>query len=144
MLETSASPAAVAAVAGTTPQSAQVNAPYGVALAAMVTDASAQPVAGTSVTFTAPAGGASGRFGASATATAVSGADGVATAPQLTANSAVGSFTVSASVSGVAAPANFSLTNTAATGPTSVTIFPWADGYIQADLPGTNSVQPRL
>jgi len=71
-------------------------------------------------------------------ATAVSGADGVATAPQLTANATAGSFTATASVAGVSAPANFSLTNQAATGATTATITASADGYVQSDLPSTN------
>ena len=143
VLETSApasQPAAVSAVSGSTPQSASVNTAYGTNLAAKVVDASAQPVAGATVTFTAPASGASGSFGSSgASATAVSGADGVATAPQFTANGTVGSFTVTASVAGVATPANFSLTNQAATGgPTTVTLTPSADSYVQSDVPSTN------
>ncbi|MDX6538867.1 MAG: hypothetical protein QOI71_477 [Gaiellales bacterium] len=141
VLETAAAavPAAVAVVAGSSPQSAQVNAAYGVALAAKVTDASAQPVAGVTVTFTAPASGASGVFaGGGATVTAVTGANGVATAPQFTANATAGAFAVSASVSGVSPAASFSLTNTAASGPTSATILASADGYVQSDLPSTN------
>ena len=104
VIETAAAavPAAVAVVAGSTPQSAQVNAAYGVALAAKVTDAAAQPVAGVSVTFTAPASGAGGVFvGGVRTVTATTAATGVATAPQFTANATAGAFAVSASVSGV-------------------------------------------
>jgi hypothetical protein len=142
VLETSApasQPAAVSAVSGSTPQSAVVGTAYGTNLAAKVVDASAQPVAGATVTFTAPGSGASGSFGSSgASVTAISGADGIATAPQLTANGTVGSFTATASVAGVATPANFSLTNQAATGPTTVTITASADSYVQSDLPSTN------
>ena len=36
------------------------------------------------------------------------------------------------------APASFNLTNAAATGPTTVTLLPAADGYVQADVPSTN------
>jgi hypothetical protein len=91
------------------------------------------------VTFTAPASGASGSFGASgATATATSGADGVATAPQFTANLTTGSFTVNATVAGVSAPAAFNLTNQTPTGPTTVTLTPSADSYVESDLPSTN------
>ena len=75
---------------------------------------------------------------AGTTATAVSGTNGVATAPQFTANNTAGSFSVSASVTGVSAPATFNLTNTAATGPTAVTLLPAADSYVQADVPSTN------
>ncbi len=141
VLETSApasQPAAVAATAGGG-QTATVGTAFTTRLAARVTDASAQPVAGATVTFTAPANGASGTFGATgATATAVSGSDGVATAPQLTANTTAGTYSVSATVAGVATPASFALTNAAATGPTTVTITPAADGYVQSDLPSTN------
>jgi hypothetical protein len=141
VLETSApasQPAAVAATAGGG-QTATVGTAFTTRLAARVTDASAQPVAGATVTFAAPANGASGTFGATgATATAVSGSDGVATAPQLTANTTAGTYSVSASVAGVATPATFSLTNAAATGPTTVTVTPVADGYVQSDLPSTN------
>ena len=50
----------------------------------------------------------------------------------------MGSFTATASVAGVATPANFSLTNQAASGPTTVTINASADSYVQSDLPSTN------
>jgi hypothetical protein len=62
----------------------------------------------------------------------------VATAPQFTADNNAGSFTVSASVAGVSTPASFNLTNTAATGPATVTLTPVADAYVQSDLPSTN------
>ena len=131
-------PAAIAASAGGG-QTATVGTAFATNLAAKVTDASAQPVAGATVTFTAPGSGASGSFGAAgATVTAVTGSNGVATAPQLTANNTAGSFSVSASVAGVSAPATFALTNAAATGPTTVTLIPAADGYVQSDLPSTN------
>ena len=142
VLETSApasQPAAVSAVTASTPQTAAVNTAYATNLAAKVVDASAQPVAGVTVSFAAPATGASGSFGSSgASATAISGADGVATAPQFTANGTAGPFTVTASVAGVSTPASFSLTNQAASGPTTVTISPSADSYVESDLPSTN------
>jgi hypothetical protein len=142
VLETTApagQPSAVSAVSGSTPQTASVNAVYGANLAVKVVDAAALPVAGATVTFTAPASGASGSFAASApSATAVSGADGVATAPAFTANGTVGSFSVTAGVAGVSSPAAFSLTNQVATGPTTVTIAPAADSYVESDLPSTN------
>jgi hypothetical protein len=126
-------------VTASTPQTAAVNTAYATNLAAKVVDASAQPVAGVTVSFAAPSTGASGSFGSSgASATAISGADGVATAPQFTANATAGPFTVAASVTGVSTPASFSLTNQAASGPTTVTITPVADGYVQSDLPSTN------
>ena len=142
VLETSApasQPAAVSAVNASTPQTAAVNTAYATNLAAKVVDASAQPVAGVTVSFAAPSTGASGSFGSSgASATAISGADGVATAPQFTANATAGPFTVAASVTGVSTPASFSLTNQAASGPTTVTILPSADSYVESDLPSTN------
>jgi hypothetical protein len=142
VLETSApatQPAAVSAVNASTPQTAAVNTAYATNLAAKVVDASAQPVAGVTVTFAAPASGASGSFGSSgASATAVSGPDGVATAPQFTANGAAGPFTVTANVADVATPASYSLTNQAVSGTTTVTILPSADSYVESDLPSTN------
>ena len=45
---------------------------------------------------------------------------------------------MTASVAGVSTPASFSLTNQAATGPTTVTISPSADSYVESDLPSTN------
>ena len=142
VLETSAPvnpPAAVAAVSGSTPQSAAANAAFAANLGATVTDAGGQPVSGVTVTFTAPASGASGSFGAGgATASVVSGTNGVATAPVFTANATTGSYAVTAAVSGVATPASFSLTNTAVTGPSVLTLNPVADSYVESDLPSTN------
>jgi hypothetical protein len=142
VIETSAPlnpPAAVTAVSGSTPQSAAANAAFAANLAATVTDAGGQPVSGATVTFTAPASGASGSFGASAaTASVVSGANGVATAPVFTANATTGSYAVTAGVSGVATPASFSMTNTAVTGPSVMTLNPVADSYVESDLPSTN------
>jgi hypothetical protein len=46
----------------------------------------------------------------------VTDVNGLATAPALTANGQAGSYVVTASAAGVSAPANFNLTNTAATG----------------------------
>ena len=99
---------------GGTPQSAVINSAYATALQATVKDASSNPLSGVTVTFTAPGSGASGTFVGSATATAVTNASGIATAPAFTANAVAGGFTVTATVAGVATPANFSLTNTAA------------------------------
>jgi hypothetical protein len=141
VLETTAPnpPAAVTAVSGSTPQSAAVNVAFGVNLTATVTDTGGQPVSGATVTFTAPTSGASGSFGPSGTtASAVSGTNGVATAPVLTANATAGSYTVTAAVSGVSTPASFSLTNTAVTGPSAVTLNPVADSYVESDVPSTN------
>ena len=139
VIETSAPPGppgAIAAVSGTTPQSAAINTAFATDLAAKVTDANGQAVSGASVTFTAPASGAGGTFAGGGTTTSVtSGVDGVATAPQLTANGTAGSYTVTAAVAGVT-PATFSLTNT--TGPSSLPVKVGEDSYVQADQAGTN------
>ncbi|OLB75036.1 MAG: hypothetical protein AUI14_22180 [Actinobacteria bacterium 13_2_20CM_2_71_6] len=88
---------------------------------------------------TAPGSGASGTFsGGSVSATATSGINGVATAPTFAANATTGSYAVSATVVGVGGAATFSLTNTAATGPTTVTVPVGEDSYVQADLATTN------
>jgi hypothetical protein len=105
-------PASVTPTAGT-PQSATVSTAFATALQATVKDAGGNLLSGVSVTFVAPASGASATFGGSATVT--TNASGVATAPALTANSQAGTYSVTASAAGVTTPANFSLTNTAAT-----------------------------
>jgi len=109
-----AAPAAVTVSAGDN-QSAAVGATYATPLAALVSDAYANPVSGTSVTFSSPAGGASGTWpvGVHSTSAATS-ATGIATAPAFTANTTSGSFVDTARVTGVATPALFHLTNTAA------------------------------
>ena len=107
------SPASILATAGT-PQSSRVDTAFGTALQATVKDSNNNPVSGATVTFTAPGSGASGTFGGSATATVTTNSSGIATSPTLTATATAGSYTVTASVSGVATPANFSLTNNAA------------------------------
>jgi hypothetical protein len=99
-------------------QATTVNTNFGSALQARVSDASANPVNGVTVTFTAPSSGASGRFSGAATATASTNASGIAVAPTLTANGTVGSYTVVATVSGVSASASFSLTNNTQPPPT--------------------------
>ncbi len=112
-----APPAAISATAGT-PQSATVSTAFATALQAKVVDASTNPVANATVTFTAPTSGASGTFAGTGTntATATTNASGVATAPTFTANATAGGpYTVTATVTGVATAANFSLTNLAAT-----------------------------
>jgi Divergent InlB B-repeat domain len=106
-----ASPASVAVVAGS-PQSAEVNTPFGMAMQAIVEDASNNPLSGVMVTFTAPDTGASGTFpGGQLVATVSTNASGIATAPTFAANGTLGGFTVAASVLGIATPANFALTN---------------------------------
>ena len=107
-------PASIAATGGT-PQSATVNTAFAARLAVTVTDVTGAPVPGVVVTFTAPVTGPGGTF-AGGVNTATTGANGVATSAVITANATVGAFTVSATVPGVDSSANFSLTNTAATG----------------------------
>ncbi len=113
---TTPTPSAITPVSGTSPQSAQVGAAFGTALAATVTDSSGSPVSGASVTFTAPSSGASGTFktSGSATETDTTNSSGVATSSTFTANMTAGAYTVTAAVSGVSTTANFNLTNTAA------------------------------
>ena len=99
---------------GGTPQSTTVNTTFPTALQATVTE-TGSPVAGIPVTFTPPASGPSGTFAGGNPATATTNGSGVATAPTFTANGTAGSYDVAATVTGIAAPANFSLTNIAAT-----------------------------
>ncbi len=107
-----------------TPQSATVGTAFGSALQARVTDGSANPLAGISVTFTAPASGASATFNGSNSVIAVTNASGVATSLVPVANSTAGSYNVTAAVSGLS-PANFSLTNNpSGPPPASISIFP--------------------
>jgi adhesin/invasin len=105
-LTNTAGPPATLTPSGT-PQSTTVNTAFATPLSVTVKDASNNPVAGASVTFSLPASGASGTFGGTATATA--NASGVATAPTLTANTAAGSYTVTATAG--SATASFALTN---------------------------------
>jgi hypothetical protein len=104
----------IAATSGT-PQSAQLNTPFGAPLVATVTMGGA-PVSGAFVTFTAPTTGASGVFASTDTnsETDITNASGVATTSSaFTANGTIGTYTVTASVAGVIASTTFSLTNTA-------------------------------
>ncbi|HZU28084.1 MAG TPA: hypothetical protein VFA04_21315 [Bryobacteraceae bacterium] len=113
-------PAAIIAVAPTSPISAQINSNFSPALQVKVTDASNNPVSGATVTFSGPVSGASATF----TTPALTDSNGL-TSVTATANGIVGGpYTVSASVSGVATPANFSLSNTAPPPPTVVSVSP--------------------
>jgi hypothetical protein len=94
-------------------QSALISTAFTNPLVATVVDSDSNPVSGATVTFAAPAAGASGTFAGGAN-TATTNASGVATSAVFTANATAGGpYTVTATV-GVLAPANFSLTNTAA------------------------------
>jgi len=111
-LENKAGPAAkIEAVAGT-PQNTVIKTAFPARLAAKVSDAGNNPVAGVTVIFTLPSSGPSGTFANSAN-TAVTDASGVATAAVLTANAVAGPFSVTASVSGLGQNASFALTNKA-------------------------------
>jgi len=105
-------PAVITATSGT-PQSTAINTAFAVPLTAEVTDSHGNPVSGVVVTFTPPSSGASAIFGGGVN-TAVTNGNGVATSPVVSANGMIGGpYTVTATVTGVAAPANFSLQNTA-------------------------------
>lgn len=107
-----AQPQMVAAVSGNS-QIASVGTSFGAALQAKVTDASANPLAGISVTFTSPSSGAGALFNGSSSVTVQTNSSGIAVSPLPVANGTAGAYTVTASVTGLA-PASYSLTNTAA------------------------------
>jgi hypothetical protein len=119
----------IAATSGSS-QSATTGTAFANPLVATVTNGGS-PVSGASVTFTAPASGASGTFTGGATDTETTDANGKATSTAFTANSTAGTYSVTATVSGASAPASFSLTNTAPTGPV------LADGTYVFQLSGT-------
>jgi hypothetical protein len=113
---TPAKPALVTVVSGSY-QTAVVGTSFTFPLRARVLDASAQPVAGVTVTFTAPAAGATAMFtGSGNMATALTDASGIATSPTPIANGVAGTYPITASVAGVT-PAVFTLTNTSSTPP---------------------------
>lgn len=102
------------ATAAGSPQSTQVNKPYPVLLAAIVTDSSGNAAGGVSVTFAAPLSGPGGTFpGGSRTATVTTSPAGIATAPAFVANTIAGSYKVVATTAGIADSAVFELRNTA-------------------------------
>src|SRR5262249_31096067 len=111
----------LAAVSGT-PQFATLGATFGGVLQARVTDASSNPIAGASMTFTAPSSGASATFhGSNTSVTVKTDSSGIATTPSVVANNTVGGYAVVASVSGISTTATFNLNNVAAG--TSFTVF---------------------
>jgi len=98
----------LAVAAGSTPQSAYVNATFANPLAVTVTaNNGIEPVDGGVVTFLAPGSGSSATLSAT-TATIAAGAASVTATANGTAG---GPYTVSASTAGAAAPASFVLTN---------------------------------
>ena len=93
-------------------QSAIVSTAFGSALTVVVKDASSNPVANASVTFTAPSSGASGAFaGGASIATALTNTSGTAVSPIFTANGTAGTYSVSATTANATAAATFSLMN---------------------------------
>ena len=97
-------------------QNTTVGATFADKLVAKVTTGGS-PSRGVSVTFTAPSSGAGGTFAnGMATETDATDANGNATSSTFTANTTSGVYMVAASVAGAAAPANFKLTNSRATG----------------------------
>ena len=133
-----AAPGSITGVAGDG-QSATVGTAFATKLAAKVLDASSQPVAGVTVTFSVPGSGASAAFaGGSSTATATTGADGVATAPQLVANATAGSYQATATTAGLTTQVSYSLTNTPAAPPGNPTAVDVADSYARFDQPTVN------
>ena len=120
-------PASLTATGGT-PQSAQVNAPFGLPLSVTARDAAFNPVSGVLVSFTAPGSGPGAAF-AGGVNTALTDASGVARSQTLTANGLPGTYQVTASAAGVSIPAVFTLTNVAAASgaillPSNVTVGP--------------------
>ena len=109
---------------GGTPQTAQLNTAFGTPLQVELANTNACPVTsvvGTPVTFMAPSSGASGSFATSGADTVTVGADvsGNASAPMFTANETAGSYTVTAN--SAYGSVSFSLTNSAAGIPTTIT-----------------------
>ncbi len=97
-------------------QAATVYGEYAQPLQARVTDASGNPVQGSSVTFSIVTGptGAGASFLGSGQATATTNANGVATSPPLIANASPGRFSAVASADGLSSVATYTLDNHAA------------------------------
>jgi protocatechuate 3,4-dioxygenase beta subunit len=109
---------------GGTPQTAQLDTAFDGPLQVALANSNGCPVTsvvGTPVTFTAPSSGASGRFATSGSNTVTVGADvsGNASAPTFTADGTAGGYTVTA-ISAYGS-ISFSLTNSAAGIPTTIT-----------------------
>jgi len=109
---------------GGSPQTAQLDTAFDSPLQVALANTNGCPVTsvvGTPVSFAAPASGAGGRFATSGSNTVTVGADvsGNASAPMFTANESAGSYTVTAS--SAFGSVSFSLTNSAAGIPTTIT-----------------------
>lgn len=109
LTNTAAQPGGITVTAGNG-QTAQINTPFAVQLAAMVRDAANNPVPDVEVTFTPPTTGAGGTF-RSANNRAMTNSGGVATADSFFANTIAGAYEVVATAPGVSQPARFNLTN---------------------------------
>ncbi len=109
LTNTAAQPGGITITAGNG-QTAQINTPFAVRLAAMVRDAANNPVPGVEVTFTPPPTGPGGTF-RSGNNRAMTNSGGVATADSFFANAIAGSYEVVATAPGVSQPARFNLTN---------------------------------
>jgi len=101
-------PASIIVMGGST-QSATVGTQFGNALQAKVTDASGNPSAAATITFSAPVSGASAALSATSVTTDSNGLASVTA----TANATAGSYAVTASVPNVTPSATFNLTNLA-------------------------------
>jgi len=105
-------PGSVSTAPGSTPQDAEVDSNFGVALAAVVRDVSGNLMPDVAVTFRAPSSGASGGFnGSGPTSTVNTNAQGIATTPIFRANTIAGTYAVTAEVTGLAQKADYLLTN---------------------------------
>lgn len=109
LTNTPGAPAEIAATAGSTPQTAEVEHPFAQPLGATVKDAHGNLVPGAKVSFTAPASGARALLAAP---DAVTDASGVASV-SATAGDALGSYAVTASVDATTLSATYALTNVA-------------------------------
>ena len=109
-------PAASIAISSGGSQTTPALAPFANPLAAIVKDASSNPLQNETVTFTAPASGQSATFaGGSNTITEVTNSSGIATTSTVSANNTAGSYNISA-VDG-SLSVNFPLTNGALVSP---------------------------
>ncbi|HXR96815.1 MAG TPA: choice-of-anchor D domain-containing protein [Terriglobales bacterium] len=112
LTNTAGAVAALTASSGT-PQSAVAAAAFATPLSVTVNDAFGNPVSGATVAFAVAPGTGGARATLSALSATTNGS-GVASVTA-TANTVAGSYSVAAAVSGIAAPASFTLTNTAGT-----------------------------
>jgi CSLREA domain-containing protein len=100
-------PVAIAATAGSTPQSARVGAAFTNPLQVKVTDGGGNGVWGATVTFAVPSSGPSATLSSS---TAITDLNGLASVTA-TANATAGAYNVTVSVAGISTNSSFSLTN---------------------------------